>query len=160
MSGDHERFMRLALQEARRGGAQGNVAVGAVIVRGDEVLERGHNEATSVFDVTAHAETVAIRRLSPRLRVVNAPGRAGEGPLADCVLYTTVEPCPMCCWATCLAGIGTIVIGATHARLGISRGTYTAERLVEMTSQPLTVVSGILAEECATAWRESRPARV
>lgn len=158
MSDVHERFMRLALDEARQGGAKGNMAVGAVIVRGGEVLERGHNEATSAFDVTAHAETAAIRKLSPRLRVANPGSRAGEGPLADCVLYTTVEPCPMCCWATCIAGIGTIVIGATHARLGISRGTYTAERLAEMTGQPLRVVSGVLAEECAAAWRASRRA--
>lgn len=154
----HERFMRLALEEARAGGALGNLAVGAVIVRGGEVLERGRNEATSAFDPTAHAETVAIRKLAPRLKVLNPGTRAGEGPLADCVLYTTVEPCPMCGWATCIAGIGTLVIGATHRYLGISRGTYTVDRLLEMTGQPARVVPGILEAECAAVFRASRRA--
>jgi len=146
---DHEHFMRLAFEEARRGGSLGNMAVGAVIVRGGEVVARGHNEASSTFDVTAHAETVAIRKLSTRLRVLNPGMRAGEGPLASCTLYATVEPCPMCCWAACVAGISTVVIGATYARLGISRGGYSAETLISMTGQPVMVVSGVLEDECA-----------
>ena len=99
---EHERFMRIALEEARAVAeldGKGE-AVGGVIVRDGQVLQRGHNEAASTFDVTAHAETVALRRLSTRLRVVNPSYRAGQGPLADCVLYTTVEPCAMCCGAT------------------------------------------------------------
>src|SRR5216684_8537252 len=71
MDTEHERFMRIALEEARAGRAEGNMAVGGVIVREGEVLARGHDEAVSTFDVTAHAETVALRRLSTRLRVVN-----------------------------------------------------------------------------------------
>src|SRR5919202_513685 len=61
MPGDHERFMRMALDEAGRGKAEGNVAVGSVIVQGDTVVARGRNLVTSTFDPTAHAETVALR---------------------------------------------------------------------------------------------------
>jgi len=146
---EHERFMRIALEEARAARAEGNLAVGGVIVRDGQVLQRGHNEAVSTFDVTAHAETVALRRLSTRLRVVNPSYRAGEGPLADCVLYTTVEPCAMCCFAICISGIAKIVIGARYARMGLRFGDYGIEKLLALLDQPVTIVDGILYEECA-----------
>jgi tRNA(adenine34) deaminase len=159
MDSEHERFMRIALEEARAGRAEGNMAVGGVIVRGDEVLARGHNEAVSTFDVTAHAETVALRRLSTRLRVVNPTYRAGQGPLADCVLYTTVEPCAMCCFAICVSGIATVVIGARYARMGLRFGDYAIEKLLAMVGQPVTIVDGILYEECAALRLESSTGR-
>lgn len=146
---DHEAFMRLALEEARRGRNEGNIAVGAVIVRGDQVLAKGHNQAISTFDVTAHAETVAVRKLSIDLRLHNPSSRADAGPLAGTTLYTTVEPCPMCCWATCIGGVSTLVIGARFADMGHGYGRYAIEMLIEMTGQPIALVSGILAGECA-----------
>jgi tRNA(adenine34) deaminase len=149
MSADHERYMRMALEEAEAGGREGNMAVGGVLVRDGEVLGRGHNEANSTFDVTAHAETVVIRRASIHLRVRNPTMRVGAGPLAGSTLYTTVEPCPMCAWAICLAGIPEVVIGVRHAELGASFGGYAIERLIAMTGQPLRVVSGFLRDECA-----------
>jgi tRNA(adenine34) deaminase len=149
MSVDHERWMREALEEAEQGAKEGNLAVGSVIVREGELLGRGHNESTSTFDVTAHAETVVIRKVSTRLGVVNPAMRANTGPLAKSVLYTTVEPCPMCAWAICLAGIGKVVIGVRHAEIGASAGRYAIERLVEMTGQPLTIKSGVFKDECA-----------
>jgi tRNA(adenine34) deaminase len=87
MPGDHERFMRMALDEATRGKAEGNVAVGSVIVRGDRVVARGRNLVMSTFDPTAHAETVALREAGQALKLVDFSG---------CTLYTTFEPCPMC----------------------------------------------------------------
>jgi len=82
MTDQHERWMRVAIEEAERGAAAGNMAVGSIIVQDGEVVARGRNEATSTFDVTAHAETVAIRQVSTRLRVVNPALRAATGPLA------------------------------------------------------------------------------
>ena len=109
--------------------------------------------------MTAHAETVALRRLSTRLRVVNPTYRAGEGPLADCVLYTTVEPCAMCCFAICVAGIAKVVIGARYARMGLRFGDYAIEKLLAMVGQPVTIVDGILYEECAALRLESSAGR-
>ena len=141
--------MRMALEEAEAGAREGNMAVGGVLVRGGEVLARGHNEANSTFDVTAHSETVVIRRASTHLRVRNPTMRVGAGPLGTSTLYTTVEPCPMCAWAICLAGIPEVVIGVRHAELGATFGDYAIERLIAMTGQPLRVVSGILRDESA-----------
>jgi len=148
MDSDHERFMRLAIEEAEQGAVEGNMAVGAVIVMEGAVVARGHNEATSAFDLTAHAETAAIRTLSARLRIVNPTFRAGAGPLARSTLYTTCEPCPMCAWATCIAGISAIVIGARFADMGVGYGDYALEKLLAMTDQPLRVVSGVLRADC------------
>jgi tRNA(adenine34) deaminase len=145
---DHERFMRVAIEEAVKGAALGNMAVGGVIVRGGQILARGHNEAISAFDLTAHAETGPIRQLSVGQKIVNPSMRADSGPLAGSTLYTTCEPCPMCAWAICIAGISTVVIGARFADMGIGYGDYAIEKLLAMTGQPLKVVSRVLRDEC------------
>jgi tRNA(Arg) A34 adenosine deaminase TadA len=141
--------MRLAMAEAVEGRRAGGTTVGTVIVREDQVIATGRNEAGPTFDVTAHAEMVAIRRLSTAWRVVDPAYRADTGPLAGSTLYTTVEPCPMCCWAICLAGVSTLVLGARFRGLGDARhGEYAVEQLVAMTGQPLRIVTGVLEEEC------------
>jgi tRNA(adenine34) deaminase len=149
MSSQHEQLMRIALDEARAARAEGNLAVGALVVRDGGVLERGHNESTSTFDVTAHAETVVLRRLSVKLRVLNPGFRADSGPLAGAVLYTTVEPCAMCAFAACAAGVSAVVIGARYAAMGLRFGDYAIEKLLALTGQRLEIVSGVLAAECA-----------
>src|SRR5438093_11598823 len=115
MDSDRERFVRLAIEEAEQGAAEGNMAVGAVIVMEGAVVARGHNEATSDFDLTAHAETAAIRTLSARLRVVDPTMRARPGPRARSTLYTTCQPCPMCARAIWFPGLSRLVIGARLA---------------------------------------------
>ena len=74
MPTDHERFMRLALEEAEKGKAEGNIAVGSVIVQDDTVVARGRNLVTTTFDPTAHVETVALRAAGAALRRVDVPG--------------------------------------------------------------------------------------
>jgi tRNA(adenine34) deaminase len=148
MNDQHEQWMRVAIEEAEQGAAAGNMAVGSIIVQDGEIIARGRNEATSTFDVTAHAETVAIRQVSIRLRVVNPSLRAASGPLARATLYTTCEPCPMCAWAICIAGLSTLVIGARFADMGVGYGEWAVEKLLAMTGQPLAVVSRILRPEC------------
>jgi tRNA(adenine34) deaminase len=139
---DHQRFMRLALEEAARAKAEGNIAVGSVIVQGETVVARGRNLVTSTYDPTAHAETVALREAGAALRGVDFSGHS---------LYTTFEPCPMCCGAILASNIATLVMGARHVP-GESRwGGYTVEKLLDLAGArgSLQVVTGILTQECA-----------
>jgi tRNA(adenine34) deaminase len=142
MSTDHERMMRIALEEAARGGAEGNSAVGSIIVDVDQVVARGRNLVVSDSDPTAHAETVALRNAGAALKRIDFSGMT---------LYTTFEPCPMCCGAILASGIGTLVMGARHDPAQSRWGGYRTEALVDMTNSAdqLTVVTGILTRECA-----------
>jgi tRNA(adenine34) deaminase len=141
MPGDHERFMRMALDEAAKGKAEGNVAVGSVIVQGDTVVARGRNLVTSTFDPTAHAETVALREAGRALKRVNFSG---------CTLYTTFEPCPMCCGAILDSGISTLVMGGRPTPAERRWGDYTVEHLIEVSKRSGTIqlVTGVLTQEC------------
>ena len=138
---DHERFMRLALEEARRAAAEGNEAVGSVIVKAGKLVARGRNLVPATHDPTAHAEIVALRAAVPVL---------GTEEMTGCTLYTTFEPCPMCCGALLNAGISTLVMGARAASEQTRWGGYSLERLLEMTAwgDRMAVVTGVLVDEC------------
>jgi tRNA(adenine34) deaminase len=153
---NHERFMALALEEARKAADTGNMAAGAVIVRDGNVLSRGYNAVHSTFDVSAHAEAVAIRNLTMTWRQLNSSSQAASGPFAGAALYATLEPCPMCFWLTCIAGISALVIGARHADLGISFGDYKVEKLMRMTGRNIELVTGVLADACMSLCRSGR----
>jgi tRNA(adenine34) deaminase len=156
METDHTRFMKAALEEAALAKAEGNIGVGSVIVRDGLVVERGHNMVDSTFDLTAHAETMALRRLSLRLRRPIPRYRTGPGLLIGHVLYTTVEPCAMCAFACCIADVSTIVIGDRFTRLGITtHASYAIEKLLEMTGRSIEIVSGVLHDECAAVYWDS-----
>jgi tRNA(adenine34) deaminase len=141
MPGDHERFMRMALDEAARGKGEGNIAVGSVITQGDTVMARGRNLVASTFDLTAHAETVALREAGRALQRVDFTG---------CVLYTTFEPCPMCCGAILASGISTLVMGGRPTLAERRWGEFTVERFIELAKRgdSIQVVTGILTQEC------------
>ena len=142
MAIDHERMMRIALEEAAIGGAEGNSAVGSIIVDGDQVVARGRNLVTSNSDPTAHAETVALRNAGAALKRADFSGMT---------LYTTFEPCPMCCGAILASGIATLVMGARHDPAQSRWGGYSVESLIALTNSAdqLTVVTGILTQECS-----------
>ena len=139
---DHEQYMRIALEEAERGAAEGNVAVGSILVSAGKVAARGRNLVTSTSDPTAHAETVALR---------NAGEQLGHTDFSKLTLYTTFEPCPMCCGAILASGVHTLVMGARHNLTQSNWGAYTVETLLELTNKEsqLTVITGILTRECA-----------
>ena len=139
---DHEQYMRIALEEAEQGAAEGNVAVGSVLVGAERVVARGRNLVTSTSDPTAHAETVALR---------NAGEQLGHTDFSELTLYTTFEPCPMCCGAILASGAHTLVMGARHDLTQTNWGAYTVETLLELTNKEgqLTVVTDILVQECA-----------
>ncbi|MEY2963639.1 MAG: hypothetical protein RL754_900 [Bacteroidota bacterium] len=131
---DHERFMRMALQEAAEAAAEGEVPVGAVIVAGGRVIARAHNLTERLIDVTAHAEIQAITAASNYL---------GSKYLNKCTLYVTLEPCPMCGGALFWSQIGTVVYGASDLKRGY-------ELHGGALHPKTTVIRGVLEEECGT----------
>jgi tRNA(adenine34) deaminase len=132
---DDEYFMRLALAEAKLAFSEDEIPVGAVIVNKKSIIARAHNLTETLNDVTAHAEMQAITA---------AASVMGGKYLTDCTLYVTVEPCPMCAGALRWAQISKIVFGASDEK----RGYHTVSPSI---LHPRTeVVSGILADECAS----------
>ncbi|MEK7475012.1 MAG: tRNA adenosine(34) deaminase TadA [Candidatus Coatesbacteria bacterium] len=101
--------MRLALAEARAAAQAGEVPVGAVVVRDGRVISRGRNAIVARHDPTAHAELVAIRVAATALR---------SERLTGCILYTTLEPCPMCAGTIVLARVAEVVYGARDPKAG------------------------------------------
>ena len=138
---DHEKFMRAALEEAQRAADEGNVGVGSVIVRDGEVVARGRNLVPTTHDPTAHAETVALRAASEVL---------GTDDMTGYSLYTTFEPCPMCCGALMNANISSVILGGRPDPAQTRWGGYTMESLLEMSgwSDRMEVVTDVLFEEC------------
>ena len=128
-----EKYMRLAIEEAKLALEADEVPIGAIIVAGGRIVGRGHNLVETLTDVTAHAEIQAITA---------AASTIGGKYLNDCTLYVTVEPCPMCAGALAWSQIGRIVYGVSDPKRGFS--TISSNIL-----HPRTVVtSGVLAEEC------------
>ena len=132
---DDERFMRAALEEARRAYDAEEVPVGAVVVCKGRIIGRGHNLTETLGDVTAHAEIQAITAAAQTI---------GGKYLPDCTLYVTVEPCLMCAGAIGWSQLTRIVYGASDPRRG-----YSAFTLRPFHSKA-TVASGVLADECAS----------
>jgi tRNA(adenine34) deaminase len=139
----HVDWMRLALEEAGRAAAAGEVPVGAVVVRDGELLGSGFNCPISSSDPTAHAEIVALRA---------AAKRSGNYRLAGAAMYVTVEPCTMCAGALVHARIATLVYGALEPRSGAVTSTATVLEN-PLLNHRVEVVGGVLACECAEVLR-------
>jgi tRNA(adenine34) deaminase len=135
---DHEGFMRLALDEARRAEAAGEVPVGAVVVLDGTVIGRGFNQPIGAVDPTAHAEIVAVREAA---RAVD------NYRLTGALLYVTIEPCLMCVGAMVHARIGTLVFGATEPKAGAVVSTARALEFSSLNHR-VEIVSGVLSDEC------------
>ena len=139
-----ERYMRMALEEARRAAEAGEVPVGAVVVTHGRIVGRGHNLTEALNDVTAHAEIQAITAAAQTL---------GGQYLTECTLYVTVEPCLMCGGAIGWSQLGRLVYGAADAKRGCS--TFT-----DRAYHPRTEVrGGVLADECSALMKEFFAAR-
>ena len=134
-----ERYMRKALEEARRAFDADEIPVGAVVVCGDQIIARGHNLTEMLHDVTAHAEMQAITAAAEHL---------GGKYLDVCTLYVTVEPCIMCAGAIGWSQLGRLVYGASDPKRGYS--FFAPQALHPKTK----VVSGVLEEECAALMKE------
>lgn len=131
--------MRLAIEQARMAGARGEVPVGAVLARGDEVVAAGGNCPIAAHDPSAHAEIVTLREA----------GRAlGNYRLDDTVLYVTLEPCLMCAAAIVHARVRRVVFGAFDPKAGAAGGLIDAFALKGLNHR-VDVFGGVLQEECA-----------
>ncbi len=134
-----EKFMDIALKEARRAENAGEVPVGAVIVdEAGNVIARGFNQPISIHDPTAHAEIVAMRAAA---RLV------GNYRLTGLTLYCTMEPCVMCAGAIVHARIQRLVYGAADARAGAAGSIYDVVRDSRLNHQ-VEVVAGVREREC------------
>ena len=132
-SPDDLRYMQLALSEAQKAFAMGEVPVGCVIVADGQVVGKGHNLTETLADVTAHAEIQAITAAANTL---------GGKYLSQCTLYVTVEPCVMCAGAIGWAQIKRVVYGASDEKRGFT--IYAPQAL----HPKCTVSSGVLETEC------------
>ena len=130
--------MRLALEEARAAAAAGDVPVGAVVARGDQVLGRAGNAREREQDPTAHAEILALRQ---------AARAVGSWHLEGCTLYVTLEPCAMCAGALVLARIDRLVLGAPDPKAGFAGSLGDIVRDGRLNHE-VEVTVGVLAEEC------------
>jgi tRNA(adenine34) deaminase len=140
----HDTFMRVALDEARRGFSAGEVPVGAVVVVDGQILGRGFNQPIGTHDPTAHAEIVAIR----------AAARAiGNYRLVGSTMYVTIEPCLMCVGAMVHARVGSLVFGAPEPKAGAVVSSCRAHELASLNHR-IEVVGGVLEEECRAIIQE------
>jgi len=140
--------MRIALEQAQRALELGEVPVGAVVTRGDQVLAQGFNQPIGAVDPTAHAELVALRQ---------AARAVGNYRLPGCALYVTAEPCLMCVGALVQARIELLVYGVAEPKFGAVESTM---RLGEVkVPHRLAVVGGVLADDCRARLQEFFQAR-
>jgi tRNA(adenine34) deaminase len=142
---EHEKYMAIALEEARIGASEGEQPFGAVVVLDGEVVVRTHSIKVATSDCTAHSETRAVGLATQKLQRREIP---------EAVFYATCEPCPMCLGAILNSGIRTLVLGARNAkikqtaRLAFNFKDYSVERFADMVGWDLTVVGGVAEAEC------------
>jgi len=131
-------YMQLALIEARRAIEMEEVPVGAVIVRGQQVIAAAHNQRETLADPTAHAEMIAITQAASAME---------DWRLSGCTLFVTLEPCAMCAGAILQARIPKVVFGALDPKAGSVTSLY---QLLEdrRLNHTASVTGGVLAEEC------------
>ncbi|MGH2527886.1 MAG: tRNA adenosine(34) deaminase TadA [Actinomycetota bacterium] len=137
-------MMRLALDEAREASYLGDVPVGAVVARSDDVVGRAGNARERKQDPTAHAEILALRAAADRL---------ASWHLEGCTIYVTLEPCAMCAGALVLARVDRLVFGALDPKAGFVGSLGDLVRDPRL-NHAIEVESGVLSGECGDVLRE------
>lgn len=137
MNSEHEKYMRIALQQAEMAFEQGEVPIGCVIVSDttQKIIAKTYNQVETLQDPTAHAEVMAITAACEYM---------GAKYLTDCTLYVTLEPCMMCSGAVFWAQLPRIVFGAYDAKYGNTQYTQ------NMLNKRVHITGGILENECKT----------
>ncbi len=144
MTDSHQHFMQLALEQARRAGAEEEVPVGAVLLDGQgRVLAKARNQTIGLCDPTAHAEILVLRKAALEIKNYR---------LLSTTLYVTVEPCVMCMGAVVHARVARIVFGAPDPRWGAAGSLYDFAKDTRFNHQP-EIVAGICLDECRALMR-------
>ena len=150
MNTNHDYFMDLVLEQAHKAVQQGGRPICSLIVKDGNIIGTGLNTAARDNDPSAHAEINAIRDACSKLRTLDLSGST---------LYTPLESCPMCLSTILIANIKRLVMGARHARVGMTEhGGYTVESFLALTRRELEVVTGVREAECETmrvAWHRA-----
>ena len=136
--------MKEALREAEEAFDLGEVPIGAVIVKDDEIIARGHNLTETTKDPTAHAEMIAIREAAEKLGGWRLPG---------CSLYVTIEPCSMCAGAMVWSRIEKLYIGAMDPKAGACGSVFNIVEEDKLNHR-IDVERGIMAEECSAIMKQ------
>ena len=143
-AGDDERYMLEAVKEAARAAEEGEVPVGAVIVKDGQIVARAHNRIEAARRSSAHAEMLALEAAEEKL---------GAKWLTGATMYVTLEPCSMCAGAMVLARIARLVIGTDDPKTGACGSLYNIasdERL----NHSIEITRGVLAEECSALLKD------
>ena len=130
--------MKLALQEAEVAFQEGEIPVGAIVVREERVVGRGHNQVETLNDPTAHAEIIALGAAATALQ---------SWRLCDCDLYVTLEPCPMCAGAAVTARLRRLVFGVFNPQEGACGSLWNIVQDQRLEHQ-IELTSGVLEREC------------
>lgn len=139
-----KKFMEEALKEAQKAAALGEVPIGAVIVRGGEIVGRGHNMTETAKDPTAHAEIEAIRQAAKNL---------GGWRLIGCDMYVTAEPCAMCAGAIVWSRIQTLYIGAMDPKAGACGSVFNIVQEKKL-NHNVRIETGLLQDQCSNILKE------
>lgn len=142
-------WMRHALVLAARAEAEGEVPVGAIVVRDDQVLGEGWNQPVALRDPTAHAEILALR---------GAAQKIGDYRLGGATIYVTLEPCPMCAAAIAHARVARLVFGAWDPRQGAAGSAFNLVATDAMNHR-VDAFGGVLSEECGAMLKRFFEAR-
>ncbi len=138
------KFMQVALAEAQKARVMDEVPVGAVIVCGDKIIARAHNEKNAQKNSILHAEMLVLQKAMKKL---------GDWHLNECTMYVTLEPCPMCAGAIINARVGKVVFGAHDPKAGCFGSVYNFAEEKKFNHRPL-IESGILGAECGAILTE------
>jgi tRNA(adenine34) deaminase len=134
----NEQWMQLALREAQKAFEEDEVPVGALVVHDNKIIGRGYNQIERLQDPTAHAEMIAITAAANHLQ---------SRRLAECTMFVTLEPCPMCAGAIVQARIPTLVFGAFDPKAGACGTLFNIVQDRRLNHQ-LHVISGVCDKEC------------
>jgi len=145
---DDEKFMRIAIEEAKKGFKEGGRPFGAVLVKNKKVVARAHNTVDQENDPTAHAELIVIRNFSREIK---------NDDLCEYTLYATCEPCPMCTSAIAWANIKRLVFGSQRVDFkGKYRRQFSVwpERFYKEEKLDIEIVNGVLKDEILQMYKE------
>jgi tRNA(adenine34) deaminase len=143
-SNSEDRFMKLAIEQAKMAEENGDVPIGAIIVHNDTIIAKAYNQREQLQDPTAHAEIIALTQAAAALE---------NWHLNGCTIYVTLEPCPMCAGALVLSRMDRLVYGCDDPKTGACKSLYNIVQ-DERLNHRLEVTSGVLANECSQVLQE------